>query len=128
MIPEQKHNKELNFSGVFLLSIILSVLMLFAMLYNRWEGTTCIEWKITAAALSVFAVSAPFFGRNSMNFRSFFFRSLGLFFMLIADAIIYIFLISRCTFMNVKFHVEFLLFPLLVFLLFSFLINRKILQ
>lgn len=127
-MPNQKDNRKLSFSGVFLLSIILSVLMFFAMLFNRWEGTSCIDWKITAVFLSVFAVSAPFFGRKSTDFRPFFFRSLGLFFMLIADAIIYIFLISRCTFMNLEFHIEFLLFPLLVFLLFSFLIDRKILQ
>ncbi|PLW93159.1 MAG: hypothetical protein C0592_07175 [Marinilabiliales bacterium] len=118
------HKERFENTNVFVLSVIISVLLLAAMLINRFFGHECIEWKIAAAGLSLYSVAAPWLGRKSSKWRSFFARSALLFFLLIADCVLYLWLIPKCKLSEMTFYFEYVLFPLVVFLILSFIIKR----
>ena len=122
-IRENKEKPE--YTNVFVLSVIISVLLLVFMFINRFFGNDCIDWKIAAAGLSGYGVIAPWLGRRSTRMRYFFIRSFMLFLLLVADSIIYLWLIPKCKLSEMSFHIEYILFPLAAFLILSFIISRS---
>ena len=123
---EPRKRDQLEETNVFVLSVLISVLMLIAFFINRYFGTDCIGWKIAAVGLSLYAVIAPWLGKKAASFRRFFIRSTMLFFLLLADCILYLWLIPRCKFSEMNFYMEFILFPLATFLILSFIISRSV--
>lgn len=123
---ESRKRDQLEETNVFVLSVLISVLLIIAFLLNRYLGVDCIEWKIAAAGLSLYAVIAPWFGKKAASFRRFFIRSTMLFFLLLADCILYLWLIPRCNFSEMNFYIEYILFPLATFLILSFIISRSV--